>query len=401
MLVSALAIFVSGPGQTYSVSIFVDSLISDLGLSRSMVAGLYTAGSLTAGAAVIFIGRLLDRYGARIMLTAVCILFGFAAIWMSSVDSALELYIGFALIRALGQGSLSLIPTTLIALWFVRLRGRATAIGAVGGGISAAVFPILIHHLIAQEGWRTAWLALAFVIWAVLLLPAVLLVRKSPEAVGLRPDGESAVQAEQVDGIKTHFPREFNMSLGEALRTRAFWLLLFAGSAQPFIITALTFHHVSLLATKGVPSVVAASVLSVAAAMQILGTFAAGFMADRFSNRHLLALGQSLLVATMLWTFLISSTWHAFVYGAMIGICSGFLITTLVVLWPNYYGRLHLGSIRGTATASMVVFAALGPLPFGWIFDLTGSYSSAILVFLALPVACAIAALLAHPPRSN
>jgi len=242
---------------------------------------------------------------------------------------------------------------------------------------------------------------LAFIIWTVLLLPAVLLVRRSPEAIGLRPDGQPVVQAEQVNETKTDFTHEFNLSLGEALRTRTYWLLMFAGSASPLISTALTFHHVSLLATRGIPSVVAASVFAVFATMHILGTFAAGFMADRFPNRRLLALGQGLLSATMLWIFLISSTWQAFFYGAMLGISCGFLMTTFTVIWPNYYGRLHLGSIRGAATAGMVIFAALGPLPFAWIFDLTGSYSSAILIFLALPIACAIAALLAHPPRRN
>ncbi len=228
---------------------------------------------------------------------------------------------------------------------------------------------------------------------------AVLLVRRSPEAVGLRPDGEPAVQPERAGDAGTGYTPEFSLTLGQALRTRSFWLLMFAGSAQPFIVTALTFHHVSLLAARGIPSAVAASVFSVFAAMQIAGTFAAGFLADRFANRRVLALGQVLLLATLLWTFVISTTWQAYVYGALLGACGGYLITTMAVIWPNYYGRRYLGSIRGVSTASMVVFAALGPLPFGRIFDLTGSYSTAILIFLALPVACAIAALLARPPR--
>jgi sugar phosphate permease len=401
LAVGALAIFISSPGQTFSVSIFVDHIIADLDLSRSTISGLYTAGSLTAGAAVVFVGRLLDRYGARVMLTAICILFGFAAVWMSSVNSALQLYIGFALIRALGQGSLTMVPTTLIATWFIHRRGRATAIGAVGAAIGAAVFPILIHYLIAQGGWRNAWMVLAFIIWGTLLLPAVLLVRRSPEAVGLRPDGRSTVKPEQAGETAVDYTPEFSMTLGQALRTRSFWLLMFAGSAQPFIVTALTFHHVSLLAARGISPAVAASVFSVFAAIQIAGTFAAGFMADRLPNRRVLALGQSLLLATLLWTFVISTPWQAYVYGALLGACGGFLITTMAVIWPNYYGRQHLGSIRGVTTASMVVFAALGPLPFGRVFDLTGSYSTAILIFLALPVACAIAALLARPPRRN
>ena len=401
LIVSALAIFVSGPGQTYSVSIFVDHIISDMGWSRTMVSGLYTAGSFTAGVVMIFMGRLLDKYGARIMMTSVCILFGFAAIWMSQVDHLLKLYAGFTFIRILGQGSLTLIPTTLIALWFVRRRGKATAIGSLGGALGGAAFPILIHILITNTGWRNAWLVLAFIIWLTLLLPAFLLVRRSPESVGILPDGQFLSPEEQVENSKLKIIHESNLSLGEALRTRTFWLLIFAGSSQPLIGTALTFHQVSLLASKGISSVTAASVFGVIAPMQILGTLAAGFMTDRFSNRHLLTLGQGFLAATMLFTFLISSTWQAFFYGAMIGMSGGFIMTVSTVIWPNYYGRLHLGSIRGATTASMVGFAALGPLPFGWIYDLTGSYSLVILAFLVLPVSCAIAALLAHSPHKS
>ncbi len=183
--VSTLAMFISGPGQTYSVSIFVDPIIKQFGWSRTLVSGLYTGGSLTAGVLMVLVGRLLDRYGARIMIVISGILFGLAALWMSTVDSPLKLYAGFAAIRTLGQGSLSLIPTTLIALWFIRLRGRVTAVGVLGGAISAAVFPILIHNLITNMDWQAAWRVLAFIIWGGLLIPAVFLIRRSPESVGL------------------------------------------------------------------------------------------------------------------------------------------------------------------------------------------------------------------------
>ncbi|MFC1933435.1 MFS transporter [Chloroflexota bacterium] len=401
LAVSSLAIFVSGPGQTYSASIFVDPIIADLGWSRTMVSGLYTAGSLTAGVVMILVGRLLDRLGARIMMVVVCVLFGLAAVWMSSVDHPLKLYAGYAALRTLGQGSLTLIPTTLIALWFVRRRGKAIAIGTLGGALSVAAFPILIHNLISNMGWRSSWLVLAAVIWGVLLLPVILLVRRSPESVGLLPDGRSPASETQANKEGADAFDEIHWTLGEALRTKTFWLLIVAGLAQPLIGTALTFHQISLLAGKGISSVVAASVFGIIAPMQILGNFVAGFLADRFSNRRLLAIGQGFLGISMLWTFLISSTWQAFFYGALMGVSNGFIMTVYTVIWPNYYGRLHLGSIRGVATAAMVAFAALGPLPFGWIFDLTGSYSLAILIFLVLPVTCAVAAFLARPPYKD
>jgi cyanate permease len=265
--------------------------------------------------------------------------------------------------------------------------------------VSFATFPILIHALIANTGWRNAWLVLAFVIWIALLPPAALLIRRNPESVGLLPDGQPPSTKDQHEKDKVDTVREFNLSLGEASRTRTFWLLLIAGAAPALISTALTFHHVSFLASKGIPSGTAASVFGIMGPMQILGIFIAGFLADRFSNRYLLAVGQVLLVATMLWTFLITSTWQAFFYGALLGLSIGFIIPINAVIWPNYYGRRHLGSIRGVATSGIAFFAALGPLPFGLLFDLTKAYSLAILIFLALPLSSAVAALLAYPPK--
>ena len=190
LIVASFAGFMSGPGQTYGVSVFVDPMIEDLNLSRTLIASLYAAGSLTAAASMIVVGRLLDRYGARVVLMSVTTLFGIALLWMSSVRGVFALYVGFAAIRTLGQGSLTLIPTTLVTLWFVRRRGRVMPFFFVGMAASQAIFPPLIHKLVTEVDWRGAWVVLAILTWGALLLPVTLLVRRSPESVGLTPDGD-------------------------------------------------------------------------------------------------------------------------------------------------------------------------------------------------------------------
>ena len=401
LAVSALARFISSPGQTFLIAVFIDPITSNLGWSRTLVSSLYTAGSLTAGVAVIFVGRLLDRYGARTLLLAVGSLFGLAIFWMSTVDHPVELYIGFAALRTLGQGSLGLITSTLIALWFVRLRGKAMAIGAIGGAIGVTTFPIIAHTLISNTDWRNAWVVLAIVIWVV-MIPIVLLVHRSPESIGLLPDGKQKQQLKEqtIDGGE-NISDEVDFTLGETLHTRAFWLLLFANLAMPLIGTGLSFHQISLLTSKGIPTSVATAVFSVIGPLQLLGTFVAGFMSDRYPNRYLLVAGQALLAIAMLWTLFITSAWQAFTYGAILGFSTGFIMTVTAVIWPNYYGRLHLGSIRGESMASTVAIAAIGPLPFGLIYDITGDYFSIILILLVLPVSCAVAAFLAHPPKRH
>jgi MFS family permease len=188
-------------------------------------------------------------------------------------------------------------------------------------------------------------------------------------------------------------------TFGQATRTRAFWLLLLAGSSQPLISTALTFHHVSFMASRGLPAGVASAVFSVVAVAALAGTFTAGVLSDRFPVRYLLGAGQGLLLAAMAWSFTISATWEALVYGGLLGLSSGFGHTLQSVVWPNYFGRRHLGMIRSVAASSTIASAAVGPLPFGWLFDVTGSYDLPVLLFLALPVAAAVAAWSAVPPR--
>ena len=401
LAIASLAMFTSGPGQTYAVSIFVDPLIKETGWTRTDIAALYAAGSLTAACAMIFIGRLFDRWGARILISLIVILFGLAALWMSRIGSPFELYLGFAAIRTLGQGSLTMIPTSLIAVWFIRLRGRATAISFLGTSLSQATFPPVIHFLIAEFGWRGAWVALAVIIWSLLLIPTITFIRRSPESVGLHPDGDD-VSADATDVDQDVYrEQEVDWTLREAAKTRALWLLLLAGSSQALIGTALVFHQVSIFAGKGLDASVAASVFTVMAPCAIGASLIAGYLSDKVPNRFVLAAGQVLMAIGMLLTFAISSVWHAFLYGAIMGFAQGVIMTTSAVIWPNYFGRRHIGSIRGAATTSMVGFAAVGPLPFAYTFDITGSYTTAILVFLLLPLSCVVAALLAFPPQKT
>ncbi|MBG94713.1 MAG: MFS transporter [Chloroflexi bacterium] len=394
LVISATAMFASGPGQTYSVSIFLEPMRNDLGLGLTHIAGLYTLGSLCAAMTMFFVGRLLDRYGARVMLVSVSICFGLATVWMSNISSPIELLIGFALIRTLGQGSLSLIPTTLVSLWFVRLRGRAMAFHSLGSSFSQAIFPPFIHMLIQSSGWRNAWLSLGVTILGVLLLPALILVRRTPESIGLVPDGKIEKHDSDDNGIASMS----DWTLGQAIRTKTMWYLMFAGTSASFIVTALMFLQVSLFESKGLSAELAATVFAVIAPMSLIGAFIGGILVERVTNRYLLIVGQLVLVAAMLWTFLVSNTLEAVIYGGMLGFSTGFLMTVNSVIWPNYYGREHLGSIRGVATTVTIAAAALGPLPFAFLTELMDSYGKAVLVFLVLPALCIVASALAVKP---
>ena len=396
--VSWLVIFTSAPGQTYMVSVFVEPMSRDLGWSRTLVSGLYTAGSLTAALGVLLIGRWLDRYGARVTLAAVILAFGGAVLWMSQITAPLHLFIGFMAIRMLGQGALTLIATTMVATWFIRQRGRVSMLTTFASPASQATFPLLAHGLITHLGWRQTWVCLAVLVWGLLLLPTLLLVRRHPEAVGLRPDGDTAPRPATPIAGQPDTASPEGWPLREACRTRSFWLLLFSSSSASLVSTALTFHHVALFASKGLEPALAAGVLSFMAPMALAGSFIAGLLVDWVANRFVLAAALALFVVAVLWASLMTSPWQGFLYGGLFGLSQGMTMTVNMVIWPNYFGRIALGSIRGVASTAMVAAAALGPLPFGYAVTLSGSYNVALLTFVALPMLCIGTSLLAVAP---
>ena len=142
--VTTLAMFFSGPAQTYAISIFLEPMRESLNLTLSEIASLYTLGSLSAAVFMIFVGKLFDKLGGQILMPLITILLSISCIWMSQVSNSFELYIGFTLLRALGQGSLFLISTSLIAVWFIKYRGRASAFNSLGSSLSQAIYPNLI-----------------------------------------------------------------------------------------------------------------------------------------------------------------------------------------------------------------------------------------------------------------
>ena len=400
LTIAGVASFASSPGQTYSFSVFLEHFRGDLNLSSTLISTLYLIGTLSASVLIIPIGRALDIFGGRVMLVVAGGAIGAASIWMSQVTGAVGLLIGFLLLRTFGQGALTLIPTAVVSIWFVRRRAKALAIVGLGGAIAGGVFPILSNQLISILDWRGAWVAIAFIVWGLVIIPAWIFVRRTPESVGLTPDGDTLVPTS--DGEASQASGEAVFTTRQALRTRAMWLLMLAASAQSMVATGLMFHQISLLGDKGLSSTLAASVFGVTAPAMIVGQFTSGLVASRVSLRYMVTVGQLFITASVAVVFAISAPWHAFIYGAMLGFTVGFLMNSMLAIWPHYYGRKNLGGVRGVAQFANMAASAAGPLPLAVFFDTTGSYSGGLVVFMIVPLVCAVAAFSAtrpSPPR--
>lgn len=398
VLIAGLSHFFSGPGQTYSNAIFIDYYIEEFGWSRSTVSGIYSAATLLAGFMLFMVGRLVDRVGARKMAVIVSILLVAACMFNSLVVNWAMLFIGFFAIRLLGQGSMTLVPNSLVPQWFIQKRGRALSLAALGGMIGSAAFPLINVWLIELYGWRTTWQILGASVLLVFTPLAFLFIRNRPEDIGLRPDNGPVLNEKEQ---QKQLSADISWTVKEAKKTRTFWLLLFCVAVPALVNTGMTFHLVSIFSLQSLAPETAALVLSLMAVIGFPVTFLAGYLLDKIRVQWMLA---AVFAGELVSIFLLkeadvfsAAILFAVVWGFMLGIER----VTLSVVWPNYFGRQYLGSITGISMAVMVVGSALGPLPFGLFFDRFGSYTEVLWVIMIFPLLGIVASLLASPPEKQ
>jgi len=398
---AALGVFFSGPGQTYSNSIFIDYYIRDFGWSRSLVSSIYSIATLASGILMFFVGRYIDKYGQRKMAVIVGTALAIACFWNSMVINVVMLFIGFFAIRLFGQGSMSLIPNTLVPQWFITKRGRAMSYVAIGGFIGSAAFPPLNAWMIDAWGWQSTWR-----IWGILLLVifvplAFFLIRNKPEEIGLLPDNRKQPLVKSNIKETSDFVDEVSWTVKEAMKTRTFWLLLFCMAIPALVNTGLTFHLVSILGENNLSPKFAALILSLMAIIGFPVTLVAGYVLDKVKVNIVLAcmfIGEILVIVVLL---NVVNSPLAIIFGVIWGIMAGFERIVFGVIWPNYFGRKYIGSINGIAMTMGVIGSAFGPLPFGVSYDIFGGYTEILLIMMILPFLGSIAALLSKVPKKD
>jgi sugar phosphate permease len=385
----------TSPGQTYVFSTFLEYFIEDLELSRSLVSTLYTVGTLTASFFLPFVGRQFDKRGARAMITLMSLLLGLACVYMGFVQSALTLGIGFFLLRQLGQGSLSLVSRNVINLWWVRRRGIAMGIAGVFGALLGGLFPYLINSIIPVYGWRATYMFLGAVLLLFMMPIGWIFTRNRPEDHGLLPDGAAQLD----DATFGDAPLEANWTLAQATRSSAFWLITSAAVVMSMLGTGLTFHLFSIFRDSGLDSSVAAAVFVPIAATGAVVQMASGVAISRVPLHVLYAVSLFLHALILIMATMLSSTEMAFGFGLIMGVQGGIGALVINVVYANYFGRRHLGSIAGLAATVQVAGSALGPMPLGIARDLLGSYSTVLTGCAALPFALGLICLLfCRPP---
>jgi MFS family permease len=398
LVIGTLTLIMTSPGQTYVVSVFIERFIDDLDLSRSLVSTLYTIGTLVGSLALPLVGRQIDRHGTRLMSMIVSVLFGLACIYMGTVRNAVMLGAGFIAIRMLGQGSLNLVGKTIINRWWVRRRGFISGIsGSAFSLLGVGAFPNLIHALIPRYGWRSTYQLLGASLIVLMAPLGYLFFRRRPEVYGLQPDNGPPVQK----GKKVADPPadEESWTLKEALRTLPFWVASAGLALLAMLVTALFFHMVSIFDDNGLSAAMAASVYVPISAATTLVNLGGGYLADRLPVRWLLAAALFSQAAVLVLAQYLQSAVMASLYGILLGTAGGLMGLVSSVIWADYYGREHLGSITGVTSMILIVGSALGPMPLGIARDMLGSYNLALNISAVFPFVLGVLSLFVRRPQ--
>ncbi len=394
----SLGLIMSSPGQTYTISIFIDHFIMDLGISRGTVSTLYTVGSLTASLGLPYIGKTIDVRGPRLMIGVISVILGVTCFYMGMIQAGWMLLIGFVLLRLLGQGSMSLISTYVINQWWVRKRGAILGISGVAAAIfGMGSFPNLVNWMIPLVGWRWVYAILGLALILIMAPIGLLFYRSRPEFFGLEPDNAAEKEEQQADDT----PIEVNWTLQEVRKTSTFWIIAAGMATISMLATGLTFHMVSIFADNNMSSSVAAAVYVPIAFTAAAANLGSGVLVDRFPVRYILAI--SLLLQTIaLWMAPnLSNVPAAILFGVALGTMFGLQRTVSTTVWPTYFGRLYLGSVAGFAATLNLAASAMGSMPLGYARDWFGSYNATLYVLSILPLTIAFISLFLKPPVKN
>lgn len=400
--IAMVAHICSSPGQTFGVSVFNPHMREALSLSQTELSGAYMLGTLLASLPMTYVGHLMDRFGPRRVLAGVAVLFGLACMGVSQVSGLFTLFLAFLFLRMLGQGSMSLLASGTVALWFNRRLGTVSGIMSLGMAVGMGGIPTMNLWLIDSLGWRWSYVVLGVGVWALVLPLVALIYRNRPEDVGQLPDGRQLEETSaQGETEAKPLVREPVFTLQQALHTRAYWIVAASVAFWSMSVTGIHFHSVQIFVDRGLTAAHAAAMFGVYAAAFAVLRFVGGVLADRVPLNGLLAVGHVGMAAGFALLNELSTPMSGHVFAGVLGGADGILIAVSTTLWVRYYGRRHLGKIIGSLATVGVASSSAGPLLMGTAHDLFGRYDESVWLFTAICIPLAIAGLLATPPRER
>src|SRR5438876_4997942 len=394
-----------GVNARTAFSLFFPPIIGEFGWERGITAGAFSFGFVVSAAVSPLIGRMMDRFGPRAVMELGVALMGGGLLLAPLTTQPWHLYLTFGVMVGAGSVCLGYSGHSLfLPNWFIRRRGLAMGLAFAGVGIGSVTLLPWVQHMIEQTGWRTACTAMGILVLAV-LAPINFLLRKRPEDIGLRPDGDGATSGRSAaprSNVVDPVWAGTDWTLRRALRTARFWWIALGYFCGLYIWYAVQVHQTKFLLDIGFSPNVAVWALGVVSLLGIPGQIWLGHLSDRIGREWVWAIacfGFMICFAALVALKYVPSLWlvylMVFTQGAL-----GYGLTSVMgpVVLEIFQGK-HYGSIFGTIMLAALAGGAAGPWATGVLHDFTGSYVVAFAVGIAMSVLSAMAIWQASPGK--
>ena len=405
--VSALSSYSSRPVMAVAtLSVFLVPMTEQFGWSRGTFSTAVSLGGICAVGISPLIGWWIDRHGSAAVVAVGGAVAGICALGISFVGHSWAFYALYVPGRMAFTSPLELGTSTAISNWFIQRRAFALALLNVTQGMGLAMMPLVAQLIISAWNWRTAWASLGIYTLSIAVLPALFLLVRRPEDLGLEVDpGPDRARARETspsrrragDSAST-LREEVNLTLRQALNTRAFWILAIFSGAGFMVQAGVSLHQAPHYLEQGLTGTAAAITVSVFALSQVPAGLAWSSLAQRMPIRFLLAISGLAVGAGAIATLASESLAGGVASAAILGVGVGGLHVLLRLAWADYYGRQYLGSIRGVTLPVQITGQALGPIISGFMYDDTGSYQTPFIIFAISASLVALLVLNATPP---
>ena len=374
------------------VGVFLRPVVTDMGWQVWQFTLGAALASVTGALSGIVAGEVVDRHGPRPLM-----LLGTAATTICFVGLSLQsnLWIFFALFMIMGLVGWTLfgplVVNATVSKWFVTRRGWALTLGSIGVSLAGMISPVTVTFIVDTWGWRVGYAALgAFV------------MRRTPEDHGMRPDGDGGDAAAR-SSRATSEAEPSSLTRSQALRTSGFWLLTAGFGLNLAALSAILIHAIPFATEAGFSRTIASAALAVNGLGNLSSKVFWGYGLQRFDARLLAATAYSISSTGVALMIVAGATgqWVILFLGFFLyGFGFGGTIPLSEFLWARYFGRRHIGAIRGIGNPISVVGTGFGPVLAGAWFDLSGTYNPAFIAAIAVYMAAATIIVTSRPPLS-
>lgn len=380
IVIVAFSLQAIGWGIFNSFGVFFNSLMTEFGWSRAVISGGFSITMLICGVTGILQGRLNDRYGPRLLMTACGIILGTGYLLMSQVSTLWAFLLVCGLFLGAGNSGTDIVLLSTITRWFVKKRGMMSGLAKVGTGGGMFMMSIFINWSITQYGWRATFAILGVVTLSSFVGCAQFLVR-DPAKKGLVPDGVKG------ESPFDRAPIEKGLTLRRAFRTRQFRVMSVDYFIVYFCVSTVLTHIVPHAIDLGISAANAARVLATIGVVSIVGRLVLGGAGDRIGNKLALVICFVCLTAAFIWLQVSTRLWELLLFAVIYGFAHGGFFALISPTLAEFFGTSSHGVILGSVVFTSALGSTIGPVIAGYLFDIMGSYAIFFMVLSGMSLA--------------